>query len=58
MSIAWWRFETTDGRTGYVSFDQEAMIETGLYWDDGAPVTEGISYTVTDTNATPPEWSA
>jgi hypothetical protein len=55
--MIWWRFEAADGRTGYIAID-ETRTPVGLYWDDGTPVAEGVSYTVTDEDATAPGWAA
>lgn len=53
--MAWWRFITTDGREGYLRFDEQ-WVQIGMYWLDGTPVDEGVSYTVTATDVEPPEW--
>lgn len=57
--MRYWRIQFDDrelaGQMGWLEFNDSEGTNR-LLEDDGTVVTEGISYTTTDTNPTPPVW--
>lgn len=57
--MRYWRIQFLDrelaGQDGWLQFD-DINNSNSLFQDDGTPVTEGVSYTTTDTDPTPPSW--